>query len=421
MQITPEVPQALRPRTQRTWLGKLLLSLSGVVLALLLTEAGLRRLALLMQHREAPSASSAHFRVLCVGDSFTFGLGSENHKGYPEHLQEMLESRLGEGASSVFNRGVPGYNSSMVADRLPAWIEETRPNLLILLVGHNNSWNYKDLHLEGLSGESSASLRFARGMGELRVVRLLQLAFRWELGETSARRSLSPAAESYFKWQKDKEKREKSSRERAEIESQLERVPNDLYALVKLAHIAESEGQLSESRSLMERAMALDPSRVVQIRESQKSIERWHEDQRRQGLGVPMQQAPSILAEVFAAMNLPEATSPEVLYSRQREILESVLRADLIAMTQLARSSGASVLFCGYASHSKTGGPILESVATELGAPFVDQERDFERRIMEGTPRAELFVLDGHCRSKGYRLMAENLLPIVMKSAIKGP
>lgn len=54
-------------------------------------------------------------RVLCLGDSFTFGWGVEDDQAYPWQLQVLLDARLGPGRSQVANFGSPIFNT--VAER----------------------------------------------------------------------------------------------------------------------------------------------------------------------------------------------------------------------------------------------------------------------------------------------------------------
>lgn len=51
----------------------------------------------------------AVFRVLAVGDSFTYGIYVHNHETYPARLEEHLNQRGGRRRFQVFNAGVPGY------------------------------------------------------------------------------------------------------------------------------------------------------------------------------------------------------------------------------------------------------------------------------------------------------------------------
>ncbi|MBI4879348.1 MAG: hypothetical protein HY812_06765 [Planctomycetes bacterium] len=173
-----------------------LLTLFGCVLSLLLLEGGLQVAAFLVtqaaESRGAPSAprGAGEKVVLCVGDSFTFGVGaSDASRSYPGMLQQHLnESPAGEAGAAaawrVVNGGWPGRNSAELLQRMPRFLTDERPDYVCVLVGKNNRWSRDEMDLpppalaEG-SGES-------RGFQwRLRTLRLLQTLWA-NLGEPDA-------------------------------------------------------------------------------------------------------------------------------------------------------------------------------------------------------------------------------------------
>lgn len=77
-----------------------------------------------------PEPAPAALRVLCLGDSFTFGVGASEQETYPARLQAHLrEAGLG---AVVWNAGAPGYG---VPDEV-AWYERwgvpLKPNVVVI-------------------------------------------------------------------------------------------------------------------------------------------------------------------------------------------------------------------------------------------------------------------------------------------------
>ncbi|HET9888583.1 MAG TPA: hypothetical protein VFR10_13830, partial [bacterium] len=78
--------------------------LFGILVGLLLLEGTLQALAYatFRSARAEQSTASEHspssgHRVLCVGDSYTYGIGAKSHQGsYPARLQEYLRGESGE-------------------------------------------------------------------------------------------------------------------------------------------------------------------------------------------------------------------------------------------------------------------------------------------------------------------------------------
>ncbi|MFC1631387.1 GDSL-type esterase/lipase family protein [Candidatus Omnitrophota bacterium] len=80
--------------------------------------------------------------ILCVGDSFTQGVGSSGSDySYPAQLQRYL-SKKDNYDWQVLNCGVTGTNSSEIVNFLPRIFEHFLPNFLCVLVGINDSWNF---------------------------------------------------------------------------------------------------------------------------------------------------------------------------------------------------------------------------------------------------------------------------------------
>jgi len=81
------------------------------------------------------------FRVLAIGDSFTYGFYVHNEEAYPYRLEEVLEQTL-SGRFQVLNAGIPGYT---VADSLSYMRDKgmaLKPDLVILGSYTNDIFDY---------------------------------------------------------------------------------------------------------------------------------------------------------------------------------------------------------------------------------------------------------------------------------------
>jgi lysophospholipase L1-like esterase/Tfp pilus assembly protein PilF len=88
----------------------------------------------------AKTPGSGNGPVLCVGDSYTYGLGATaTERSYPGVLQKLLAARL-DPAPAVVNAGWPGQNSREALLRLEEQLETNQPRLVCVLVGLNDSW-----------------------------------------------------------------------------------------------------------------------------------------------------------------------------------------------------------------------------------------------------------------------------------------
>lgn len=83
-----------------------------------------------------PSPEGVGLRVLCMGDSWTYGVGAPKGEAYPDYLGRILGTGY-----VVINEGRPGMNSSQLAARLPALLEKHHPDYVVVMVGMNNKHN----------------------------------------------------------------------------------------------------------------------------------------------------------------------------------------------------------------------------------------------------------------------------------------
>jgi lysophospholipase L1-like esterase len=131
-------------RLLRSILRAVALVLVNGLLGLLLFEAVLQVAASFVSRSarsQLPIAwMTGDVRVLCLGDSNTYGLHLERAEAYPRQLEALWNGRVGSPRLEVINLGFPGTNSSRLVRDLPALLETFAPDLVILMVGVNDFW-----------------------------------------------------------------------------------------------------------------------------------------------------------------------------------------------------------------------------------------------------------------------------------------
>jgi hypothetical protein len=132
-------------------------------------ELALQAVALVAIDRHTAWRAGATERVLCVGDSHTYGAGVSAEEAYPAQLQRFLDEAA-PGVYAVMNRGVPGFTTTQVRRRLPQWIGELDPTIVIVIAGANNIWNLGEMELDDAGWES----RLVAWALRLRTVRFVQ-------------------------------------------------------------------------------------------------------------------------------------------------------------------------------------------------------------------------------------------------------
>jgi len=84
-----------------------------------------------------PAGGKRPFRILCVGDSITFGFSVDQPDTYPRQLSELLAKRHPGRPVEVINAGVPGWSWLQGLRFLDLRSTDLRPDLII--VGHGTN------------------------------------------------------------------------------------------------------------------------------------------------------------------------------------------------------------------------------------------------------------------------------------------
>lgn len=80
------------------------------------------------------------FRIFCIGDSCTFGLGVRYFEAYPYILERLLNENSSKIKYEVINAGVPGYSSLQGLRFLERDILKYKPDLIIASFGWNDTY-----------------------------------------------------------------------------------------------------------------------------------------------------------------------------------------------------------------------------------------------------------------------------------------
>lgn len=142
LNVDTYVPVKIMIRT--SWKEKILLSVFGLAVAILLLESGLRLggkiFFALQEKRNRQSEDPSAVRILCLGESTT-ALGGDN--SYPFQLQGILNQRS-RTRFQVINQGMVNKTSTDILLNLADNLDRYRPNLVITMIGINDSLHQID-------------------------------------------------------------------------------------------------------------------------------------------------------------------------------------------------------------------------------------------------------------------------------------
>lgn len=169
--IKLSIKKSLRQRAKNI----LLISL-GILLAVSAIELILQVFAYVSTKVNSPAQITMFnfekVKILCVGDSFTYGIGAEKGFSYPEQLQIILNKKQSQKEFEVINCGQPGFNTALSSQKAIEKISSLNPNILIIMTGANDYWN-----LSGLGKDTdNILLKLNSFMSNFRFYRLIQIS-----------------------------------------------------------------------------------------------------------------------------------------------------------------------------------------------------------------------------------------------------
>jgi lysophospholipase L1-like esterase len=130
------------------------------------------------EHRERKK-DWFRYRIVCIGDSCTYGIGYKPHEAYPAQLERLLNEGQPFRRFEVLNLGIAGYSSHLGLTRLREMALGFEPDLLIASFGLNDKWRAEMSDLEAARAEASLPRRARYAIGALlersHLFRLLQL------------------------------------------------------------------------------------------------------------------------------------------------------------------------------------------------------------------------------------------------------
>jgi lysophospholipase L1-like esterase len=125
----------------RDLLSRLALALFGIVVGVLAVELVLQLGALALRPTPGlPGPSRGGLRVLCLGDSNTYGVYVSRDATWPRQLDALWRAAGRQPDLEVVNVGVPGASASRLVRELPTMLATFAPDLALAMIGVNDFW-----------------------------------------------------------------------------------------------------------------------------------------------------------------------------------------------------------------------------------------------------------------------------------------
>lgn len=162
---------------------KILLITLGLFLSVLIGELFFRIGGLLANEtKDNNHNNSEDNRILCLGDSTTYGIGASNVNefSYPSQLQKLFDNKIPNNNYEVINLGKPGINSSQLLNRFEKNVAEYKPDIVIIMVGINDPWNFEESNILDFYNVTAAKqlyMRIELLLNQSKLFRFFKLVF----------------------------------------------------------------------------------------------------------------------------------------------------------------------------------------------------------------------------------------------------
>jgi lysophospholipase L1-like esterase len=167
-----EVTAPRKTLSTRVLRGSLRLGLWTVVVWVAL-EAALQLGIYVLAQRNMRSAVAGTQTVLCIGDSFTFGIKVPDEEKYPAILERLLNAGSTDPKYRVINVGRPGKSSGFVLASLDKWIRRYRPRVVVIMTGWNcNDSDFAEYRVQSGRGAGLTRVKLALFLNRFATYRL---------------------------------------------------------------------------------------------------------------------------------------------------------------------------------------------------------------------------------------------------------
>ncbi|MBU0504343.1 MAG: SGNH/GDSL hydrolase family protein [Candidatus Omnitrophota bacterium] len=467
-------------------LTKIFLVFFGIIFLLFILEVSLRLsggiYTKINNRQSSPLTqtkySSGGFTILCLGDSYTYGLGTTYENNYPFQLARILERRGQGNLFSVVNLGSPGGNTWRTSKIFKESISKNKPDLVIVMAGHNNSWN--------MEGEPDSDLypplsKLEKIISGLRVYKLglfivsglqdkiARLSAKNMINNTSGTEIKNPSLESRQEYGKFYDPKQQVYVPKAEWEDlarsiieykQTAQISLAIGRIKKLLDKYPGSCQLEKELIWLYRESGDDDAAIryadhvidncctdqndrqyihLQLLYSYRATRSWLAA--RKEIDLLLENAPAI-GEVFSelraicnnesGMNFGEEAREvrnliDKLYGNEMVVKFSRLQYLMSHQDKLSEIISADLF--GMVATAKNNGiriilmtyphhslanPAIRNVAEQNRVVLIDNQSIFEGI----TQNERLFAADKHCNADGYKLIAENIFNTIDQAGI---
>lgn len=380
------------------------------------------------------------FNILCIGDSFTYGLGAPSEESYPKQLERILNKAYPQRRIKVINLGVPGYNSSQCFKILKEKFDFYNPKIVLVMSGMNNCWNFIDSSYFRIKqfrykNPLNFKMKFIDALlCKLKTYKLIKITFlnlmdRLKSSQLQRYRYLPlPKKEFQMPLRSDEligllkeglKYFEEGKYDLSEVyyREALELAPDDYepHWYMGRFYIFKGQEEKRDEELILAAKYAPYPYVIPCILADLQDRSQPKDGRDFKEFADLIKKLRSYWVEKFGEEYVQQFIDPVILY--EEEDLVKVLVYDLKEMNEYVRQREAKIVILTYphpANKIRYPEDIYYEISNYLDLPPVDNVYLFNK-YLKIYKYEDLFSADGHCTSKGYRLIAENIADVFKK------
>lgn len=380
------------------------------------------------------------FNILCFGDSFTYGLGAPREDSYPRQLERILNNTYPQRHIKVINLGIPGYNSSQCLRYLKEKFDFYNPKIVLVMSGMNNCWSFAESSYFKIKQAKRSNLLNFRAkfidalLCKLKTYKLIKIAFVNIAGRLRSSKSWhyqdSPLPGMEFKMPLRSAELiqllneglryfEEGKYDLSEVyyRRALELAPDDYepHWFMGRFYIFKAQKEKAKEELILAAKYATHPYTVTCILADLQDRNQPKNSKEFNAYADLIKGLRSYWVEKFGEEYVRWFIDP--IISHEENDLTEVLVYDLAEMANYASQKKARFVILTYpfpATKFRYPADIYNRISNYLNTPLVNNVFLFGNNL-KIYRYEELFSTDGHCTSKGYRLIAENTSDVLKK------
>ncbi len=372
--------------------------LFGLILSIFILELCLNILSKFVSHNSHKiilGQIKDSYNILCIGDSYTYGVGAKAGYTYPEQLKIILQNNYPKNKFCVINAGVPGFNSSQMLKNLSGNIERYSPDLIIIWGGVDNCWNFTDTNYFLFADTINFSIflkRLDSFLLKFRTYKLLKICW------VNLTNKINSSNEDKLSQRRKYYLPGKNHQELLSLaKTYIENNSQDKKGVLKRLQMAYDVNK--------------DPDCVIKLLKSY----------------YPWEEFSSMVVDFFKLVG-DEDTLARIrrtgiyksyfdfnLDYKNQIIFDKLLQYDLEKMITLAKNENTKLILLTYPTDNmERGGDnfIIRTVAHKYDIPCVESASIF-RLLLQKQKVEYYFVPGGHFNDNGYKVVAEEIYKII--------